>query len=230
MILSPEAYKDSKKLRKIILSSELAHKRHVTIVDKAHCITTGGSSDFRKDFEHIGDMRVHMPDPDAPMCAVTAMLSSKIKHGIIQSLHIKPDYLDINLGCWRPNLRSGVQVMNGGVTAYSEICRYFDSSVAIDDTEQALIFVEDARATHLIARELRIHFKLSGDEAINSICAYHDIIDEPSNRRMVRRLKKGKSRIMVTSEALNMVNFFRFYFSCPHAFIGCGLLVCSGYS
>ncbi|QRV96746.1 DEAD/DEAH box helicase [Ceratobasidium sp. AG-Ba] len=210
VISSPEAYRDSNKLRKVILSPDLAHKRHVTIVDEAHCITTWGSTGFRKDFERIGDMRIKMPNQDAPMCAATATLSEKIKDGVVQSLHMKPDRLDINLGCWRPSLRFGIRVMNGGMNSYSQVCEHFDTSIALEDTSQAMIFVEAAKITHFIARELRQHYKLSGDDASDLICAYHANMDEPTKQRIVRRFKAGKVIILITTEALTMGADFPF--------------------
>ncbi|KAG8780171.1 ATP-dependent DNA helicase sgs1 [Ceratobasidium sp. 428] len=63
VISSPECYKDTNKLWQVILSKDLATKRHFMIVDEAHCITTWGTTGFRKDFERIGDMRVFMPNP-----------------------------------------------------------------------------------------------------------------------------------------------------------------------
>ncbi|KAG9083722.1 ATP-dependent DNA helicase sgs1 [Ceratobasidium sp. 370] len=98
VISSPECYKDNNKLRPAVLSDKLSKKRHVTIVDEAHCIWTWGASGFRKDFERIGDMRVFMPNPNSPMCTATATLSSQVRDSVVRSLHIRPNYFDINLG------------------------------------------------------------------------------------------------------------------------------------
>ncbi|KAG9086930.1 hypothetical protein FRC06_002812 [Ceratobasidium sp. 370] len=205
IILSPESYKDADKLRQCLLSEKLAGEKHVTIVDEAHCIATWGNSGFRKDFERIGDMRVFMRNPDnALMCAATATLASCAKPGIIKSLHIKPDYLDINLGCWRPNLRYGVRLMNGGQKSYYEVARLFDPSIAIQDTPQAMVFVEDCQTGHCVADALRTHFNLSGQLASDSIPVYHSNLDDLTKRRTERRFKQGKARILVSTEALTM--------------------------
>ncbi|KAG8708262.1 hypothetical protein FRC08_018987 [Ceratobasidium sp. 394] len=205
VISSPESYKDTDKLRQCLLLEKLARKKHITIVDEAHCITTWGNSGFRKDFERIGDMRVFMRDPaNAPMCAATATLAAGVKPGIVKSLHIRPDYLDINLGCWRANLRYGIRLMNGGQKSYSEVSRLFDSSIAIQDTPQAMVFVEDCQTGHCVADALRTHFKLSGQAASDSIPVYHSNLDDLTKHQTERRFKKGKARILVSTEAPTM--------------------------
>jgi hypothetical protein len=44
VISSPEAYMDASKLRSILLSKDLASKRHITITDEAHTIKLWGQS------------------------------------------------------------------------------------------------------------------------------------------------------------------------------------------
>ncbi|QRV88321.1 hypothetical protein RhiJN_16339 [Ceratobasidium sp. AG-Ba] len=150
-----------------------------------------------------------MPNQDAPMCAAAATLSEKIKDGVVQSLHMKADRLDINLGCWRPSLRFGIWIMNGGMNSYSQEYEHFDTSIALEDTSQTMIFAEAAKITQFIARELRLHHKPSGDDTSDLICAYHANMDEPAKRRIVRRFKAEKAIILITTEALTMVGIIR---------------------
>ncbi|KAG9084229.1 hypothetical protein FRC06_004159 [Ceratobasidium sp. 370] len=203
IISSPEAYKDSNKLHGALLSEDLAHYKHITIVDEAHTICTWGGSGFHKDFERIGDMCVFLPK-DNVMCTATATLSETVRKGVIRSLHIKPDYSSINLGNWQRNLRYGVCVMKKGQNAYSEVCGFFNPSMPIQETSQAMIFVEDYLAAHLVADALRTQFGLSGQEASDLISVYHSLIDDPTKRRTEQHFKKGKARILITTEALTM--------------------------
>ncbi|KAG8739149.1 hypothetical protein FRC10_006096 [Ceratobasidium sp. 414] len=204
VISSPECYKDNNKLRQVILSEKLATKRYVTIVDEAHAIWTWGASGFRKDFEGIGDMRVFMPDPNAPMCAATAKLSSQVKQSVVWLLHIRPDHLSINLGNWRGNLCYGLRVLSGGQQSYSEVRQFFDANRDIKDTPQAMIFVENYQAARYIAEELRKHYRLTGTEASDLIPYDHSIIDEETKHRAERRFREGKGRILLTTESLTV--------------------------
>ncbi|KAG8717276.1 hypothetical protein FRC08_007863 [Ceratobasidium sp. 394] len=204
VISSPECYKDNNKLKRAVLSEKLAKKRHITIVDEAHAIWAWGASGFRKDFERIGDMRALMPDPNSPMCAATATLSSQVKDTVVRSLQIRPGHLSINLGNWRPNLCYGLRVMSGGQRSYSEVRQFFDSRKNVMDIPQALVFVENYEAARHIAEELRNHFGLIGVEGSLAIPYYHSIIDEETKRCTEQRFREGKARIMVTTEALTM--------------------------
>ncbi|KAG8728439.1 hypothetical protein FRC10_004978 [Ceratobasidium sp. 414] len=181
VISSPECYKNNNKLRPAVLSDKLAKKRHVTIVDEAHSIWTWGASGFRKDFERIGDMRVFMPNPNSPMCAATATLSSQ-----------------------RANLRYGLRIMSGGERSYSEVRQFFDTAIKIEDTPQTIIFVENYEAARHLAEDLRKHFGLTEDEARDFIPYYHSLIDDQTKSRTERRFREGKSRILITTEALTM--------------------------
>ncbi|QRV77009.1 DEAD/DEAH box helicase [Ceratobasidium sp. AG-Ba] len=203
IISSPEAYKDQNKLRSALLSKELAHKKHVTIVDEAHCILIWGGTGFREDFKRIGDMRSFMPRSSV-MCAATATLSTSAREGVVRSLHIKPEHLSINLGNWRANLRYGVHIMRGGQKSHSEVCDLLDSSIPIKDAGQAIIFAEDYDSVHYITDALRKHAGLSGSEASDLICGYHALLDEQTKRRIERRFREGKIKWLVTSEALTM--------------------------
>ncbi|KAG8704658.1 hypothetical protein FRC09_003406 [Ceratobasidium sp. 395] len=201
---SPEAYKDGNKLRGALLSPELANIRHITIVDEAHTIRTWGGTGFRKDFERIGDMRTFLPGGNV-MCAATATMSETVREAVIKSLHIKSGHADINLGNWRANLRYGVRVMDKGQNLFSEICKFFNCDVPLEDTGQALVFGEDYAAVHRLAHALREHYGLSGQEAIDLMPVYHSLLNEETKRRIVHRFKQGRARVLFTTEALTMV-------------------------
>ncbi|KAG9074186.1 hypothetical protein FRC06_010872, partial [Ceratobasidium sp. 370] len=179
IIPSPEAYKDNNKLRQALLSPELAHKKHVTIVDEAHCIPVWGATGFRKEYERSGDMR----EGSDAIAACEARLPG-----------YNPGKLASQLALWSPSHEK----------SHSDICDFFDSSVGIKDTPQAMIFVEDYTSAHTIADKLRTHFGLSGQEASDLIPVYHSLIDNPTKRRTQRRFKKGQARILITTEALTM--------------------------
>jgi superfamily II DNA helicase RecQ len=167
-----------------------------------------GSTGFRKDFLRIGDMRVFMPDPaNAPMCAATATCSSTVKDAIVQCLHLTQDFEYINLGNWRPNLSYGIYIMEGGRDSYSEITSFFTPRAEpIEDTPQALAFVEDYTTAHNVALALRRYFGLAGDNAHEFIAIYHSLLDDLTKADIVRRFKAGTIRIMVSTEALTMVS------------------------
>ncbi|QRV92601.1 DEAD/DEAH box helicase [Ceratobasidium sp. AG-Ba] len=165
IISSPEAYKDQNNLRSALLLKELVHKKHITIVDEAHCILIWGGTGFREDFKRIGDMRSLMPSSSV-MCAATATLSASAREGVYQP------------GNWRPNLRYGVHIMRGGQKSYTGVCDFLDSSIPIKDASQAIVFAEDYDSVHFITDALRQYAGLSGSEASDLICGYHVLLDE----------------------------------------------------
>lgn len=207
MISSPEAYKDANKLRPALLSQNLAHKQHITIADEAHTIKLWGQSGFRKDFLRIGDTRVFMTNPDnAPMCAATATCSPQLQKEIIDALHIKHNFLSINLGCWRQNLHFSRFVMEGGQKSYAEVSCFFSPRCdRFQDTPQSLVFVEDYVTVHNVACELRKYFKLTGESASEVIAVYHSLLPDEHKAWIEHHFREGKIRILVTTEALTMV-------------------------
>ncbi|KAG8743486.1 hypothetical protein FRC10_011959 [Ceratobasidium sp. 414] len=68
-------------LLEILFLHKLAKKRHAVIVNEAHSILIWSASGFRKDFEHVGDMRIFMPNPNS------ATLSSQVRDSTAHSLH-----------------------------------------------------------------------------------------------------------------------------------------------
>lgn len=208
VISSPEAYhdSDSNKLRPVLLSKDRAHRVHLTVVDEAHCNTTWGETGFHKIFQCIGDIRVFMPNPDnSPMCAATATCSAPVKDAILQSLHFKDDYLYINLGNWGANLCHGLHVMNDGQKPYSEVNFFFNlTAQPFQDLPQSMVFVESCTAAHYIAFALREHFGLRDVAARMGIAVYHSLVDDPTKRHIEDNFKRGRIRILVTTEALTM--------------------------
>ncbi|KAG8780172.1 hypothetical protein FRC12_023363 [Ceratobasidium sp. 428] len=114
-------------------------------------------------------------------------MSEKVREGVVRSLHIRSNHYNINLGNWRDNLCYGFHVMSGGEQSFSEIRRFFNASVKIEDTGQAIVYVESYETARYIAEELRKHYKLTGEEASDLIPYYHLILDEETKRRIVRR-------------------------------------------
>jgi superfamily II DNA helicase RecQ len=60
--LSPETYHDPNKLHPALLSKELAHRWHISILDEAHCIESWGETGFRQIFLRIGYLRGIAPN------------------------------------------------------------------------------------------------------------------------------------------------------------------------
>ncbi|KAG8703933.1 hypothetical protein FRC09_003868 [Ceratobasidium sp. 395] len=148
-------------------------------------------------------MRTFLPGGSV-MCAATATMSETVREAVIKSLHIQSGHADINLGNWRANLRYGVWVMDKGQNSFSEICKFFNPDVPLEDTGQALVFGEDYAAVHRLAHALCEHYGLSGQEAIDLMPVYHSLLDEETKRRTVHRFKQGRARVLFTTEALTM--------------------------
>ncbi|KDN33079.1 hypothetical protein RSAG8_13832, partial [Rhizoctonia solani AG-8 WAC10335] len=206
IISSPEAFHDSNKLRPALFSKELAGRRHVIVIDEAHCVKTWGETGFRTVYERIGDMRVFMPDPEhSPVCAATATCSEPVRNAITRCLHMRKDYQYINLGNWRPNLRYGLHILEGGQRSYHELTQFFDPDAqAFAEVPQAVIFVETYLAGYYIAYELRQHFGLNGNAALEGIAVYHSLLGDLTKRYIESLFRSGKLRILISTEALTM--------------------------
>ncbi|KAH7320501.1 P-loop containing nucleoside triphosphate hydrolase protein, partial [Rhizoctonia solani] len=206
IISSPEAFHDSNKLRPALFSKELASRRHVIAIDEAHCVKTWGETGFRKVYERIGDMRVFMPNPEhLPICAATATCSKPVRSAIARCLHMREGYQYINLGNWRRNLRYGLHILEGGQRSYDELTQFFDPTTqSFAELPQAVIFVENYLPGYYIAYELRKHFKLEGNAALEGIAVYHSLLGDLTKRYIESLFRTGKLRILISTEALTM--------------------------
>jgi hypothetical protein len=94
-----------------------------------------------------------MNNPDnSPMCAVTATCAANKIDDVVRMLHLKPDYLFINLRNWHKNLCYGLHIMEGGQKSYTETGYFFDwNAQEFQNLPQAVVFVKTYVAAHTVA-------------------------------------------------------------------------------
>ncbi|KAG8725671.1 hypothetical protein FRC12_024139, partial [Ceratobasidium sp. 428] len=153
VISSIEAFTDTTRLLPIIQSEELARQRkHVAIMDEAHCIVKWGKL-FRPRYAVAGDMRLVLPG-HTPYVAATATANQATREGIKHVLRLSDDLLPVHLGNHRENLAYSVHRLKKGKSSISELLGYYP-----DKTRRlprfSLIFVDNRPLGQLALSLLR---------------------------------------------------------------------------
>jgi len=78
-------------------------------IDEAHCISEWGH-EFRPDYRQLSRLRTHFPD--RPIAAFTASATQRVRHDIIDQLHLREPHKFI-ASFHRPNLRYFVKPCDG---------------------------------------------------------------------------------------------------------------------
>jgi superfamily II DNA helicase RecQ len=139
-----------------------------------------------------------------PIIAATATASPPVRKIVKSALQMRKGYHLENLGNFRDNMTHGIHHMSGGQKSFHEIGKLLSSNIG--EQEQTIIFVHDYRTTHAVAAAARKHLGLSGKAARQLVAVYHALKGERSKKRIERRFQSGKSKILVSTEAMTMVS------------------------
>ncbi|KAG8794759.1 ATP-dependent DNA helicase sgs1 [Ceratobasidium sp. 428] len=168
VILSPENFCRSNKLRLIVVSDELQSWFHATVINEAHCVHTWGKQ-FRVAYDRCGDMHGYMP-PESPFLAATATCMEEIEKKLRARLFIREHPHVENLGNFRENIEYGVYVMVGGLkSSYKEICKFIPTRGVLRRT---IIFVDSIKDAYHILAVLQDHLGLE-DGDMELVQPYH---------------------------------------------------------
>ncbi|KAG8701043.1 hypothetical protein FRC09_005591 [Ceratobasidium sp. 395] len=139
---------------------------------------------------------------DLTFAAVTATATRAVKETIIKALHLGSTHklVERNLGSYRDNIEFAVYLMEGGLTSFEEITRFF---VSPDKVKPSFIFTDSVPDTVQIVDVLRDHLGWTGDQS-QKVIAYHSLRSESAKRDAIEAFKRGDCLILVATEALTM--------------------------
>ncbi|KAG9095621.1 hypothetical protein FRC06_009620 [Ceratobasidium sp. 370] len=193
VVLSPESFSQTNKLRQVALSKDLEDWFHITVIDEGHCIHTWGPQ-FCVMYDWCSDMRGYMP-PGSPVVVATATFTAEIESKLISKLDMCHNLLTENL----ENLQYGVFLMSGGAKSYQEVCHFFPSRGLLHHT---VIFVDSLPDAHGIVDALRTHLDLKGDDML--VQPYHSLRAEQGKLDAAWEFAGDECHALVTSEVLTM--------------------------
>lgn len=206
LLTSPELALRNHQFRKMLSTPSFSNDIGAVIVDEAHCIFQwGGLDGFREGYGLIGDLRALLPST-VPFLAVTATASPQVQAVIMESLLFNPDRtFYLNLGNDRHNITYGAIRMTTTAADFSSlkfVVTSADTSSIYDITPKTMVFCNVIKKTHAIAQYLRELLPLTRR---GEIAVYHALRTPRAKRRVMRRFRKGKIRVLITTEAAGMV-------------------------
>jgi ATP-dependent DNA helicase RecQ len=112
-------------------------------IDEAHCISEWGH-DFRPEYRELKKLRKHLPD--APVMALTATATERVRIDIIQELHLRdPRYYVASFN--RPNLTYRVVPKSG---PYEQLLAFIESR----PNDSGIVYCASRKSTDSLARNL----------------------------------------------------------------------------
>lgn len=177
------------------------------IVDEAHCIGQWGG-DFRTAYSELEKLRAFFP-PDTPIVGTTATVTPQGLREIRSTLGIDAaSCFHINLGNDRPNISYEVHRISSpkDVQALRPfLTRTKEDPTSPDDIIKGIVFVNTKLASQTTARTIRNWFPKHLRKYVDYM---HALRSPRSKRRAMRRFRKGKTKILVATEAAGMVRDF----------------------
>ncbi|MGH9793199.1 MAG: RecQ family ATP-dependent DNA helicase [Candidatus Acidiferrales bacterium] len=157
------------------------------VIDEAHCISEWGH-EFRPEYRQLSRLRERFPGP--PIAAFTASATRRVRHDIIEQLHLRDPHKYI-ASFHRPNLR------------YAALqCSAYDQSAlllsALRAYPQGNIIVY---APTIASVETTVDFL---EERGIPAVAYHGQMDAPSRRRNQERWMSDEVRVLVGTIAFGL--------------------------
>ncbi|TRM56542.1 P-loop containing nucleoside triphosphate hydrolase protein [Schizophyllum amplum] len=200
ILTSPEMCLEFPAFRQYLSTPEF--QRHLTTVavDEAHCIGQWGG-DFRKHYAMLHKLRALFPST-IPFLAATATLPPAARDEVCAELNIDlHDSYFVNLGNDRPNITQEVRFVESAHD-YAALAELLPTNArTAKDIPKTLIFVNSRVGTQEACREIR---KLFPRRLRKRIDFLHAVRKDKSKRRVMRRFRRGSTRILVATEAAGM--------------------------
>lgn len=201
---SPEMCLKHPDFRKWLVSTETSKKMLSTIVDEAHCISQWGG-DFRPAYAQLEKLRAIMPS-NLPILLTSATLPPDALSDICTRMNInrKKSFL-LNRGNHRPNITTSIIHIDGSQDFCSVLAQLpLPNDVMVpQDFPKTLIFTNSVNLTQILCREIRKHYANQFNVNIDFL---HANRTAKAKRRVMKRFRKGLTRILIATEAAGMVN------------------------
>ncbi|KAJ6448998.1 hypothetical protein C8R45DRAFT_1224523 [Mycena sanguinolenta] len=187
----------------VAIRSEPTGKRVLAvIVDEAHCASQWGG-DFRPDYALLDRIRTLLPI-GTPVLATSATLNSQALTDICSGLNLDLNQsFFLNLGNDRPDITPSVINMNSAKD-YSAVDAFFPPPSEVHtpaDLPKSMVFTNVIKKTQILCRHLR---RLYPNLPRSSIDFLHAHRTSKAKRRIMKEFRKGKIKILVSTEAAGM--------------------------
>ena len=182
LYLSPErlARDESKAWLKMVPISFFA-------IDEAHCISEWGH-DFRPDYRQLSGLQSHFPD--CPVAAFTASATRRVRHDIIEQLHLRDPHKYI-ASFHRANLRYTVKLTNP-----AEQSGLLLRALREHSGDNVIVYSPTIKRVEQTVRFLKDH----GIRAV----PYHGQMDSDERRANQERWMTDEVRVLVGTAAFGL--------------------------
>ncbi|KAF7373985.1 ATP-dependent DNA helicase Q-like 3 [Mycena sanguinolenta] len=203
VLLSPEMLLSRRFIDNVLRKPEFGARCLSVFIDEAHCVSHWGAS-FRKQYGRIGIIRAFLPKA-APIVAVSATLTPRVREDIIQKLQIDPEnYLFVNIGNDRPGVAQVVRSMQHPMNTYRDLDFMVDTAMTCPaDIPLSFLYTDDTKdgaeiVDHLNARVCEEY------RARGLVRPYNASMSREYRETVMRLFKAGIIRILVCTDAAGM--------------------------
>lgn len=174
------------------------------VVDEAHCISQWGK-EFRPEYSKLGALWSFVP-VHVPFLITSATLPTAVLSEVHRVVHMQKEYsYHVHLGTDQPNIAWFVERMKGGKKDLDSLTALlFPSNTtgpSACDIPQTLVFFDEINVAidtlHHIRRRLRASHA--------HVQVYHSRRSRQPKVRLLRDFRKGRIKILLSTEAAGMV-------------------------
>lgn len=188
------------RFRKLLSNPKFADKIAAFVIDEAHCITQWGDK-FRTEYAELGTLRAFVP-VHVPFLVASATLPPPVLAQVRKTMHIRADNsYHVNLGIDRLNIAWICRNMKGAKSDLEAL----DFLVTADELTQTMVFFDDINLSLEALKYLRA---LLPDAKKGEIAAYSSRRTTRAKRRVMDEFRRGKIKILLTTEAAGMVSLY----------------------
>lgn len=205
VLVSPEIAISREFSQRVLSRREFTDHLCCVCIDEAHCINIWGGG-FRPDYAELGVLRGRLPR-NVPFLIASATLPPHVLDDIRSKLQLSERAQRVAVSNDRPNIALSVRTMKFSEESKVDL-RFLipENARTLEDIPITAVYCNDRPSTEDICDHLRQWATDAGIEDVDEgIVFYHAHIGSDRKREIERRLRKGRVRIIVCTDAVGMV-------------------------
>ncbi|TFK58862.1 P-loop containing nucleoside triphosphate hydrolase protein [Pluteus cervinus] len=201
VIISPEMLLSKKFVRGVLRRPEMARRILSVVVDEAHVVSHWGEG-FRKAYSRLGTLRAILPK-GTPMVAMSATLTARVRHDVLNKLQFGNDYLHLNEGNDRPNVSIVVRAMQNPMNTYTDLDFLIPEGITSrTQIPKAFVYADNiAVGTEIEDHLMQLCPDLGPDAVVRP---YNAAFTTHHRKRLMEEFRAGTVRILVCTDAAGM--------------------------
>ena len=208
MFVSPELVISPEFRTQVLAKPSFYARLRAAFIDEAHCISLWGGS-FRTDYAELGTLRGRLP-VNIPLVVMSATLPEHILDDIHASLKLSENAHVVAITNARPNVALSVRGMKFSNASKADL-RFLipQDAVFAGDIPITLVYCNPRLVVEDVADILRQWLPpgVIGDHAKHDcVVFYHAKVGEARKRELEEKLRQGRVRILVCTDAVGMVS------------------------